>query len=244
MNVLDLFSGLEGWAGAAKALGHDTVTLDLDPRFGADHVRDILTVRSLAELERTGRFDVVFASPPCESFSTGSFRHHWAASATCERCGESVWRVSGERWEHEATDHKPLPRKPYRFTPKSARGGLGLRLLEETVYLIRDYQPRVFIIENPRAMMRNMAVLDAFERRTVTFCQYGDTVMKPTDLWGGFPPNLILKPPCRNGAECHEAAPRGAKTGTQGKKDAAARGKIPFALAEAIIVAADLEATE
>jgi hypothetical protein len=39
---------------------------------------------------------------------------------------------------------------------------------------------------------------------------------KPTDLWGGFPPSLILKAPCKNGDPCHVAAPRGSSTGIQG----------------------------
>ena len=61
-------------------------------------------------------------------------------------------------------------------------------------------------------------------RQTVTYCQYGDTRMKPTDLWINF--NWIGKR-CKNGDKCHVSAPRGSKTGTQGLKGAKERSVIP-----------------
>lgn len=68
LKVLDLFSGLEGWSTPAKARGHEVVTLDFDPKFGADHVLDITTIPDLSTLEGNGRpFDLILASPPCES---------------------------------------------------------------------------------------------------------------------------------------------------------------------------------
>lgn len=237
MRVLDLFSGAEGWSQPFRDRGHDVVTLDINPRFGADFQIDLLTIYSLEKLERNGKFDIVLASPPCESFSTGSFRHHWRATASCSRHNranvpQSVYRVSGEKWSCgcQAVD------KPYSFEPKSKSGILGRDLMWHTLSLIEDYMPNAWVMENPRAMMRNL-VSSRFERRTVTWCQYGDTVMKPTDLWGGFPETLKLRPPCKNGDPCHEAAPRGARTGTQGKKDAAARGKIPYKLGLAVCIA-------
>lgn len=239
VNVLDLFSGAEGWTEPFRDRGHDVVTLDIDPRFGADHQIDFLVVDSLKQLERDGRFDIVLASPPCESFSTGSFRYHWHAQTTCERCGKKMVRLRGETWEHDDT-HVPLPRQPYVFRPKSSSGRVGYALMTHTHMLIEDYSPTAWIVENPRAMMRNL-MPERFERRTVTWCGYGDHVMKPTDLWGGFPSKLKLKPACKNGDPCHEAAPRGARTGTQGKKDAAARGKIPYKLALTVCIAMERE---
>ena len=61
--------------------------------------------------------------------------------------------------------------------------------------------------------------------------------MKPTDLWT----NLIEKelwtplPMCKNGEPCHEAAPRGSKTGTQGLKNNYERSKVPQELCLEII---------
>ena len=57
--------------------------------------------------------------------------------------------------------------------------------------------------------------------------------MKPTDIWTNHP-NPQFKPMCKNGDTCHESAPRGSKTGTQGLKGAKERGVIPKLLCEHI----------
>jgi hypothetical protein len=76
-----------------------------------------------------------------------------------------------------------------------------------------------------------------YTQHTVTYCQYGDTRMKPTDIWTNC--DIKFKPPCKNGDQCHERAPRGAKTGTQGLKGATERGVIPKQLMEDIFDYAD-----
>jgi hypothetical protein len=73
-------------------------------------------------------------------------------------------------------------------------------------------------------------------RRTVTYCQYGDDRMKPTDIWGDVP-NWHAKDPCKNGDDCHVAAPRGSTTGTQGLKNAKLRSMIPYSLGQEILEA-------
>jgi hypothetical protein len=115
-----------------------------------------------------------------------------------------------------------------------------LALVHWTLAAIEVMRPSVAIIENPRGMLRKLGVLDRYERVTVTYCQYGDSSMKPTDLWGiPFPPSWQPRPVCRNGASCHESAPRGAKTGTQGKIGAAERAVIPYELAMSVCLAAE-----
>src|SRR5688572_20267797 len=71
MKVLDLFSGLDGWGAAFRDRGHQVVSLDLDPRFGSDFQMDILNLNGL------GKWDVIVASPPCETFSVASIGTHW-----------------------------------------------------------------------------------------------------------------------------------------------------------------------
>lgn len=122
--------------------------------------------------------------------------------------------------------------------PKTEAAQHGMELVKATLSLISALQPRFFVIENPRAKLRKLPMMQGLERRTVTYCQYGDHRMKPTDLWGGFPPSLELAPPCANGAACHTRAPRGSRTGTQGM-DAAESAKIPSALALAVCMAAE-----
>ena len=58
--------------------------------------------------------------------------------------------------------------------------------------------------------------------------------MKPTDIWTNYPdPNF--KKPCKNGDKCHEPAPRGSATGTQGIKGARERAVIPEQLCDYIV---------
>jgi hypothetical protein len=77
-------------------------------------------------------------------------------------------------------------------------------------------------------------------------CQYGDDRAKPTDIWTNSE-KWLPKPMCRNfkydkktgeiiDRHCHhESARRGAKTGTQGRKDSYNRSKIPMELCEEIV---------
>ena len=110
--------------------------------------------------------------------------------------------------------------------PKTESALLGLKLLEKTIEIIDELKPKYWFIENPRGMMRKMPQVQDFHRNTVTYCQYGDTRMKPTDIWTNFT-DWKPKAPCKNGSPCHISAPRGSKTGTQGLKNAEERGVIP-----------------
>lgn len=88
-----------------------------------------------------------------------------------------------------------------------------------------------FYIENPRGMMRKMPFMQEFKRHTIWYCQYGDDRAKPTDIWTN-DDEWIPRPICHNGNKnCHhQPAPRGSKTGTQGKKGSYERSKIPHEL--------------
>lgn len=94
----------------------------------------------------------------------------------------------------------------------------------------------VFFIENPRGMLRKMPWMQEFKRHTVWYCQYGDDRAKPTDIWTNSK-TFIPKPVCHNGnVNCHHApAPRGSKTGTQGRKGSYQRSIIPPELCDAVI---------
>lgn len=82
--------------------------------------------------------------------------------------------------------------------------------------------------------MRKMDCMQDLPCHTVTYCQYGDTRMKPTDIWTNHP-NPQFKPICKNGDSCHVSAPRGSRTGTQGLKDARERSVIPPLLCKHIV---------
>jgi len=126
-----------------------------------------------------------------------------------------------------------------RYEPKTEAAATGIEIVAHTIRLITGLEPRAWIIENPRGVLRKLPVMDGIERRTVTYCQYGMNHMKPTDLWGGFPSTLELHPPCKNGDPCHESAPRGSKTGVQGIKSSAERALVPYALSLQVCIACE-----
>lgn len=94
----------------------------------------------------------------------------------------------------------------------------------------------VFFIENPRGMLRKMSFMQEFKRHTIWYCQYGDDRAKPTDIWTNSI-DWVPRPICHNGNKnCHhQPAPRGSKTGTQGKKGSYERSIIPTELCQDII---------
>lgn len=144
------------------------------------------------------------------------------ASPPCE--GFSVMQI-GRNWHK---DH----------SPKTDKARTAEAIVVATIELIRELKPRFFIIENPRAKLRKLPMMAMLERRTVTYCKYGERRMKPTDMWGHFPPSLVLHQPCKNGDACHDAAPRGSRTGTQGM-DSAESAKIPYLLALDVCLACE-----
>jgi len=194
MRVLDLFSGLRGWSAAFADRGHETFTIDFDPRFDADAYLDIGDTAAVLDA-LPWRPDLILASPPCTAFTT---------------------MTMGRNWTHEGE-------------PKTDRAREGQRLVLATLRLVAILRPGSWILENPRARLRSLGLLDGIERRTVWYCRLGETRAKPTDLWGVFPPGLVLPPGCHNGNPDHVAAPRGSYTGTQGM-DSADAAKVPYAL--------------
>ena len=120
------------------------------------------------------------------------------------------------------------------YIPKTDTARLGIKLLDKTLEIINHFPTATYYIENPRGLMRKMPQMQGLNRHTVTYCQYGDTRMKPTDIWTNST-KWTPRQMCKNGDPCHEAAPRGAKTGTQGLKGAYLRSQIPPELCEEII---------
>lgn len=120
------------------------------------------------------------------------------------------------------------------MTPKNDDTKKAMQIVLKTVEIIKDLKPKYFYIENPRAMLRKIGLIP-YDYSTVTYCQYGFHYMKPTDIWSNNEEWLKVAKSCKNGMPCHESAPRGSTTGTQGLKNPAERGKIPPDLIKEIL---------
>ena len=99
---------------------------------------------------------------------------------------------------------------------------------------------KTWVMENPRGLLRTQYFMKDLPRHTVTYCQYGDTRMKPTDLWGKFPRLWEPRPPCNYGDDCHVASPRGSKTGTIGLEPDD-RARVPYDLGKSLYLAIRLD---
>lgn len=127
--------------------------------------------------------------------------------------------------------------------PRSAYAKYSDMMLEKTLEIISWFPESKFFIENPMGMMRKMPILKGIHRAEVTYCSYGDTRMKPTDIftnhaWSIFNPNgWMARDKCFNGnVNCqHQPAPRGSRTGTQGLKGSYERSRIPSDLVREIL---------
>ena len=124
--------------------------------------------------------------------------------------------------------------EPGTFEPVSERAKREVEGIKFVIKKIKERNPRFgWIMENPRGLMRKMEFVQALNRVTVSYCQYGDNRMKPTDLFGEIP--WLFEPKlCKNGDKCHIAAPRGSRSGTQGMSKTEA-GMIPFELSRQIL---------
>jgi hypothetical protein len=204
--VLELFAGSKSIGKACDELGVHSFSSDIEDFGGIDYVCDI---REFDPSKVPFVPDVIWTSPPCTGFSVAAIGKNW---------------VKGEE-----------------FTPKTDSARLGIELLDTTMSIINSYMKinpnLIWYIENPRGKMRKSPKLqpnDKIIRHTVTYCQYGDTRMKPTDIWTNNA-NWTPKEACKNGMPCHVSAPRGSQTGTQGLKGNHLRSVIPHELCLEVI---------
>ena len=126
------------------------------------------------------------------------------------------------------------------YIPKTKECKIGLELLNKTLNIINLLNPTYYIIENPRGVMRKIGIMRDLNKNTVTYCQYGDDRMKPTDLWNNIY-HWKSREMCKNGDSCHQSAPRGSRTGTQGRENSKERSRVPRELCEEILEVVQLK---
>lgn len=215
MNVLELHAGSRSIGKVADSLGYNVFSVDWTNYDGIDLVIDI---EKLKPSDIPFIPDIIWTSPDCTTYSIAAISHH--------RNGTEP--VSDYAKKCDA---------------------VNFHQIELINYYLKLNPNLKFYIENPRGMMRKMPFVKGIDRVTVWYCKYGDDRAKPTDiftnnLYSVFnPKGWIPKHECHNGNKnCHhESAPRGSKTGTQGKKDSYNRSKIPEQLAMDILKSCNYE---
>ena len=206
MKVLELFAGTRSIGKAFETRGHEVFSIEWDKQFdNIDMYADIGRLKASEIIEQFGYPDVIWASPDCTSYSVAAISKH--------------------RRKNKETGS---------LDPISDYAKFCDKVNQNVLKLIRELNPKYWFIENPRGGLRKMRWMQDLPRHTVTYCQYGEERMKPTDIWTNHP-NPKFKPPCKNGDPCHISAPRGARTGTQGIKGSIDRSRIPKLLCEHIV---------
>lgn len=216
MKVLELFAGSRSIGKVAESRGHEVFSIDINPFEGIDLVKDIneLEIEDVPFIP-----DVVWSGTPCTTYSLAAGSTH--------------------RFEH----YKPKTEFAFKCDEMNVRVN---RLISEWLKL----NPKLlWHIENPRGMLRKMWFMQGLPRTTVWYCQYNDHYnrAKPTDIWSNNignplfnPDGWFPRPECWNGRKnCHEEAPRGSRTGTQGLKGNYERSTYPEELCIDIIKACE-----
>ena len=211
IKLIELFAGSRSIGTQAEAIGMQVFSSDIEPFENINYVTNILDFdpKMVPFIP-----DAIWASPPCTSFSVASIGHHWNKDNT----------------------------------PKTPDALLGVEIVKKTLSLIKIFlhqnRKRVFYFENPTCKLRKLPIVRGeFDRSTIDYCRYGANCMNPTDIGTN---NLYSmynlhgwkpRPRCFPGnTKCHhEPAPRGSKTGTQGRNGAYDRSKIPPLLCQEIL---------
>jgi len=203
MNILELHAGSRSIGKVAESLGMNVFSVDWNPYENIDLITDI---EFLKKEHIPFIPDIIWSSPDCTTYSIAGISHH--------------------RYEHT-------------LLAKSDYANKCDRLNNNMISLIQEYleiNPKLkYFIENPRGAYRKMDFIQFSDRATVWYCRYGDTRAKPTDIFTNHLNTMFNtkgwrpRPECfNNNRNCqHEQAPRGSKTGTQGKKGSYERSKIP-----------------
>jgi len=210
--ILELFAGDRSIGKVANKLGMKVFSVDWT---NYDNIDLVIDIGKMNKNHIPFIPDIVWASPDCTTYSI----------AAC-----STHRTNTKEPKSEYAIECDNTNKHW------------IALIEEWLLINPNM---VFFIENPRGMLRHMDWMKKFKRHTVWYCQYRDDRAKPTDIWTNSK-NWIPRPMCHNykydsegniiNKHCHhESARRGARTGTQGRKDSYERSKIPRELCVEIL---------
>lgn len=138
---------------------------------------------------------------------------------------------------HHWTDKKPNPETLE-----------AVDIVKNCIRIINEVKPKYWMLENPVGMLRTLNFMKDLAkqnfRSTVTYCQYGDTAMKPTDLWHNIP--TFIPKRCKKGNKCHAPCPasHSTKGSSQWKTGGLNRARIPYRLSLEICKAVEVAILE
>ena len=206
MKVLELFAGSRSIGRAAESLGMEVFSVDVKPFDGIDLVKDI---EFLKASDIPFKPNVIWASPPCTTYSLAAISHHRNRDRTPK------------------TD----------FAAKSDRLVLNtLQIIKHFGCNFYIENPRatlskmIFMKGISYATVWYCQYGDRAAKPTTIFSNNIRSIFNP-DGWDPRPECFNGNPNCH-----HERAPRGSSTGTQGKKDNYERSKIPTDLCLEILL--------
>jgi hypothetical protein len=172
VKVLELFSGTHSVGKICESLGYEVLSLDLQ---GADINMSIMDWDFKAAY-KPGDFDIVWASPPCETFSL--CRRCWINRKT-KHFGDKI--ITAEMLDADMEEN-------------------GLPLLRRTEEIIEYFKPMHYFIENPQSGKMKDYMLHR-PSYIVDYCMYSDYgYRKRTCIWTnkiGFEP-LVCNKKCNN----------------------------------------------
>jgi len=156
MRILELFSGTGSVSKVCKELNYEVISVDISSKY---HTPTILA--NIMEWDYktfpTGHFDMIWASPPCQTFS---YLRHCHIGRTLK--------------------HSKEP-----FTMEQLINDIetkGLPILRKTQEIIEYFKPTYWFIENPVGRMQNY--INNVKPYRVDYCAYADWgYKKPTHIW-------------------------------------------------------------
>ncbi len=156
MRVLELFSGTRSVGKCCDALGYECISLDIDDR--ADIVCDIMIWDY--KTYPKDHFDIVWASPPCESFSR------------LQR--SSLGKIKKKDGKIKTYDDIENNMKKY-----------GDPIVLKTIEIIQYFSPELWFLENPQSgFLKDRKYMKDFLFYDVDYCLFCDWgYRKRTRIW-------------------------------------------------------------
>jgi len=209
MRILELFAGSRSVGKSAELLGHEVFSVDIKDFDGIDLAKDIEFVTP-ADIPFIP--DMVWASPPCTTYSIAAISHH--------RDGHIALSEFAEKSDRLVHNTLRLIRHYLKENP-------DMKYYIENPRGMMRKMP--FMQHLPRTTVWYCTYGDIRAKPTDI---WSNNLINLFNVDGWSP-----RKECFNGNKnCHhEAAPRGSATGTQGLKCAYTRSKIPDELCREII---------